>query len=294
MDIYIEGFLIYMKEVKNISYNTSISYMRDLEKLSDYIKKVGIEDLRLVNATNLNSFILELEKNKLSPATISRTITTIKAFYLFLFKKELIISIPTDMLKAPKVEKKTPETLTIKEIESLLEQPTGKKPKDIRDKAMLELLYATGIRVSELINLKLKDVNIQMNYLICISNTKERVIPFGNVAKKALLKYVNNAREFLVDSPNNDYLFLNCSGGTMSRQGFWKILKEYGMSAGIRKEITPHMLRHSFAAHLVQNGADLRAVQEMMGHSEIYTTQKYLNKETLKIREVYSNSHPRV
>ena len=200
---------------------------------------------------------------------------------------------PTDGLKPPKVEKKTPETLTVEEVNLLLDQPSGDSPKEIRDKAMLELLYATGIRVSELIGLKISDVNLSTSSITCKHGSSERSIPFSNTAKAAITKYLKDTRSAMVDDNAGDILFTNCSGQPMSRQGFWKLIKYYGNKAGIEKDITPHTLRHSFAAHLVENGADLKSVQEMIGHSDISTTQIYADLSNSKIREVYAKAHPR-
>ena len=186
-----------------------------------------------------------------------------------------------------------PGILTIEEVDLLLKQPKGNTAKGIRDRAMLELLYATGIRVSELISLKVKDINLKLGYLTCSGGEKERVIPFGSTAKQAVEQYMEGARDQLMGDQESDFLFLNCSGKSMSRQGFWKVLKGYASSAGIQQDITPHTLRHSFAAHLVQNGADLKSVQEMMGHSDISTTQIYMNMNIHKIRDVYMKAHPR-
>ncbi|MBQ3516064.1 MAG: tyrosine-type recombinase/integrase, partial [Lachnospiraceae bacterium] len=199
----------------------------------------------------------------------------------------------TTGLKAPKIEKRVPEILSEKDITKLLEQPSGDSPKQIRDKAMLELLYATGIRVTELISLKTTDVNLTMGFIVCRDAHKERVIPFGTKAKQALIHYINGTRDAMVENKESDVLFANCSGEQMSRQGFWKIIKYYAKKAGIVADITPHTLRHSFAAHLVENGADLKSVQEMLGHSDISTTQIYANLNHNHLREVYDNAHPR-
>lgn len=199
---------------------------------------------------------------------------------------------PSKVLQPPKVERKMPEILSIAEVDLLLRQPKTDTPKGIRDKAMLEMLYATGIRVSELIHLKIQDVNLMMGYITC-RDEQERIVPFGGPAKKALEQYLGGARTALMHGREDDVLFVNCSGGPMSRQGFWKILKCYAKSAGITADITPHTLRHSFATHLLQNGADLKSVQEMMGHADISTTQMYLHLGVNKIRDVYQKAHPR-
>ena len=210
-----------------------------------------------------------------------------------MYKEKMVDEDISDCLRAPKVEKKMPEIMTMNEAVNLLEQPSGDTPKEVRDRAMLELLYATGIRVTELITLKIADLNMQMGYLICKDGNKERMIPFGNKAKTAIFKYLESAREALLVENDTDVLFVNCSGQPMSRQGFWKLIKSYAKKAGIESEITPHTLRHSFAAHLVENGADLRSVQEMLGHSDISTTQIYANMNQNHLREVYKNAHPR-
>ena len=191
------------------------------------------------------------------------------------------------------IEKKLPEILTTEEVNRLLDQPRGGSLKEVRDRAMLEVLYATGIRVSELIGLKVGDVNLQVGYIIIRDAHKERVVPFGAPAKRALVDYIKNARIQLINDLSSDVLFVNCQGQPMSRQGFWKIVKYYAKKAGITSDITPHTLRHSFAAHLVENGADLRSVQEMLGHSDISTTQIYANMSQNKLREVYVKSFPR-
>ena len=203
-----------------------------------------------------------------------------------------MVSDPSKALQPPRVERKMPEILSIAEVDLLLRQPKTDTPKGIRDKAMLEMLYATGIRVSELIHLKIQDVNLMMGYITC-RDEKERIVPFGGPAKKALEPYLGSARAALMHGREDDVLFVNCSGGSMSRQGFWKILKSYAKSAGITADITPHTLRHSFATHLLQNGADLKSVQEMMGHADISTTQMYLHLGVNKIRDVYRKAHPR-
>lgn len=216
-----------------------------------------------------------------------------RAFFQYCCQHGLLSENPADILKAPKIEKKMPGILTVEEVDLLLNQPKENTAKGVRDKAMLELLYATGIRVSELIGLKLENINLRLGYITCEASEKERVIPFGSAAKKAVREYLEQAREELLNHKESDCLFVNCSGKPMSRQGFWKVLKTYAASAGIQQDITPHTLRHSFAAHLVQNGADLKSVQEMLGHSDISTTQIYLNMNVNKIRDVYLKAHPR-
>jgi len=297
MEQVINSFISYLHNVKKTSDNTAMSYRRDLNKVYNFMLEQGIGDVKEITVTNLNSYILYLEKNKFSAATISRNIASIKAFYYFMLKEGMVSTDVSDVLKAPKIEKKVPGVLSTSEIIRLLDQPTGISPKELRDKAMLELLYATGIRVSELISLKVSDLNLQMGYIICFDanrkSGKERIIPFGNAARTAIMKYLSSGRERMVEDPENIFLFVNCSGQPMSRQGFWKLIKFYARKAGINTDITPHTLRHSFAAHLVENGADLQIVQEMLGHSDISTTQIYANMHHNRMRDVYAKAHPR-
>ena len=226
-------------------------------------------------------------------STISRNIASIRALFHYLFKKGVVSEDPSENLRAPRIEKKMPEILTVQEVDRLLSQPNPHTGKGIRDKAMMELLYATGMRVSELLALKTEDVNLSFGYVICHDNGKERVIPIGNVSRDMLQKYMDEARDFFVKNQREPALFTNCSGKPMSRQGFWKVLKGYAESAGIHKDITPHTLRHSFAVHMLQNGADIKSVQEMLGHSDISSTQMYLGLDTVKMRDVYMKAHPR-
>jgi integrase/recombinase XerD len=291
MEYKIQSFETYLIQSKHASQNTIVAYSRDLSKLCAYMKEQGKTSVEDISATNLTSYVLHLERMGLSSATISRTIASIRAFFLYLLRQGIIANDPSEQLKPPKVEKKQPQTLTIKEVDLLLEQPTGDSPKDLRDKAMLELLYATGIRVSELISLRVPDLNLKLDYICCHGEDKERIIPFEQTTHAALEAYLSSGRSHLCQ--NTEYLFTNCQGNPLSRQGVWKILKQYAAKAGIHKDITPHMLRHSFASHMVENGADLKAVQEMLGHSAISTTQIYVKKDTVRLKEVYAQAHPR-
>lgn len=289
MEQEIKGFVSYLHDVKKTSQNTELSYQRDLMKMMRFLRTQKVEKSKDVTETNLNSYILDLEKKGMAAATVSRNIASMKAFYLYMLKNGEVTTDPAEHLKAPKVEKKIPDILSVEEIERLLAQPGDRTAKGLRDKAMLELLYATGIRVTELISLRLDDVNWKLDYIICRDRNKERIIPFGSKARKALDHYMKSARAELVGEKECDMLFPNCSGESMSRQGFWKLLKQYVKQAGIQMEITPHTLRHSFAAHLVDNGADLHMVQEMLGHSDISTTMMY----AVRTRELYAKAHPR-
>jgi len=293
MEKEINDFISYLHNIKKTSNNTELSYKRDLGKLRQYLEENRIDDVKDITKEILESYIVYLGENHFAAATISRNVASIKAFAHYLCKEGVIEKDISDGLKAPKIEKKMPEIMTTEEVVWLLEQPKGDSPKEIRDKAMLELLYATGIRVTELITLKVSDVNMQMGYIICRDGSRERVIPFGAAAKKALKNYLENARNVMLINLQSEILFVNCSGQPMSRQGFWKLIKYYAKKAGIVADITPHTLRHSFAAHLVENGADLRSVQEMLGHSDISTTQIYATLTHNRIREVYAKAHPR-
>lgn len=271
----IANFVEYLKDVKKTSRNTQVSYQRDLLQLCEYLEGQGIYEVSKVTRTSLNSYILYLEREGKATTTISRVLASIKAFFHYEFSMGNIKRDPAELLKAPKIEKKAPVILTVEEIEALMAQPCGRNAKEIRDKAMLELLYATGIRVSELVHLKLEDVNLNVGFITCRDQQKERMVPFGKVARKALQEYLMNSRSILLKGRESEWLFTNCSGLPMSRQGFWKIIKFYGDKAGIKSDITPHSLRHSFAAHLLRNGADIHAVQAMLGHSDTSTTQAY-------------------
>lgn len=291
MENYIEKYVEYLRNIKKSSENTIASYRRDLMKFAAYCNKNCISGIASINETNINSYILYMEKEGLSMATVSRSVASIKSFFGFLHNENFISSDPSINIKPPKVDKKIPNVLTISEVNKLLDQPSDKTSKEIRDKAMLELLYATGIRVSELVSLKISDVNLKMGYIECHDIKKSRIIPVDDSAQRALTKYINGVRKDMCK--NTEYLFTNCKGTPMTRQGFWKIIKVYAKKAGIDKDITPHMIRHSFASHLVNNGADLRAVQEMLGHADISTTQIYQNSRQSRIKEEYQKAHPR-
>ncbi len=293
MEQQLQAFITYLHNVKKTSTNPELSYKRDLAKLQKFLAASGITETEQVSASDLEAYIQDLNENGFKAATVSRNIASMKAFFGYVVREQGIKEDPSAGLKSPKIEKKMPEILTMEEVVRLLEQPKGDTPKEIRDKAMLELLYATGIRVSELIGLEVSDVNMQMNYILCRDANKERVIPFGNEARHALIRYLESSRNTMVEDPNSPILFANCSGQKMSRQGFWKLIKLYAKKAGISSDITPHTLRHSFAAHLVENGADLRSVQEMLGHSDISTTQIYASMNHNRIREVYTRAQPR-
>lgn len=290
----IKKFVEYLEKEKGASKNTRVSYQRDLMQMAAYLEEMGITETVKVTKTVLNSYILHLEKEGKASTTVSRMLASMKAFFNYEFKNGNIKRDPAETIRAPKIEKKEPVILSVDEVNRLLSQPAGNSAKEVRDRAMLELLYATGIRVSELIHLGVEDVNMAIGFITCRDEHKERTVPFGRVAKEALSSYLEQARPELLKGKESPWLFTNCSGSSMSRQGFWKIIKFYGKKAGIAEEITPHTLRHSFAAHLLGNGADMKAVQTMMGHSDISTTQMYMAYAgTSAVREAYIEAHPR-
>lgn len=291
----IKEFIQYLADVKHTSVNTQVSYRRDLIQMAAFLEDKGITDAGKVTRTFLNSYILYLEKEGKAATTVSRVLASMKAFYHYEFRMGLIKRDPAELIKAPKVEKKAPSILSVEEVKRLLEQPCKDTAKEIRDKAMLELLYATGIRVTELISLKVTDINLAIGFITCNDEHKVRTIPFGKTSKEALARYMEKGRDSFLKGTESPWLFTNCSGKAMSRQGFWKIIKYYGDKAGIKADITPHTIRHSFAAHLISGGADLHAVQTMMGHADMATTQAYINyiQKDPPLRDVYAEDHPR-
>lgn len=271
----VDRFEQYLREVKQASENTVQSYRRDLMQMITYLEEKEIREAAKVTKTSLHGYILHMEEQGKAPTTISRMMAAMKAFFNYECMQACIRRNPAESLHAPKVEKKAPVILSVDQVSALLAQPSGQTPKEIRDKAMLALLYATGIRVSELIGIQMEDINMNIGFLVCRDGERERTIPFGRSAKAALEEYLEHARNELLRGKGSDYFFVNCTGGAMSRQGFWKIIKYYGEKAGIEEDITPHTLRHSFAAHLIARGADMRAVQTILGHSDMATTQMY-------------------
>lgn len=289
----IEEYRAYLHNVKKASSNTIVSYIRDVKKYCSYLENNGIYRCRDIRNGDVESYIKYLRKNGFSDATVSRNIASVKSFHLYLTGIGAVNEDINIEVKAPKVVKKIPGILSIEEVDSLLNQPSSNKPKHLRDKAMLELMYATGIRVTELITLKVSDVHLKGSYIICKEENKQRNIPFGTEAKKALNRYLTYGRPKLVKDSNMHLLFTNCSGGEMSRQGFWKLIKSYAAKANIETEITPHTLRHSFAAHLIENGADIHSVSEMLGHADVSSTKIYVKMKNNRIRNVYEKAHPR-
>ncbi|MCC8140793.1 MAG: tyrosine recombinase [Lachnospiraceae bacterium] len=292
MEKEIQEFTEYLETVKRLSRNTVLSYRGDLIKMAAYLQLQGIARAADVSATALSSYVLDMEKKGMSAATISRYVASIKAFFEYLLREHKIAEDPSFSLKPPKVEKHAPEVLTEQEMECLLAQPSSNRPKELRDRAMLELLYATGMRVSELIALRVEDVNLRFGWLICRDVGRERMIPFGETAARAMRDYLEKARDTFLKDGAQPILFLNCSGKPMSRQGFWKLLKGYAAKAGIDKDITPRMFRHSCAAHMAARGAGLSVIQEILGHTDIAATQIYAEFQ-LGMKTEYSKTHPR-
>jgi integrase/recombinase XerD len=294
MNLLLDKFTDYIGSVRKLSDNTVESYCRDIKQYIEYIESKNIHSLKNTNKTTVITYLLYLQKNGRATSTISRSLASIRAFYQYLTSERIIDRDPTVDLESPKVEKKLPTILSGKEVELLLDQPDLNSAKGTRDKSMLELLYATGIRVSELVALDLDDINLELGYLKCCKNNdRERIIPVGTIALEILGKYIRDVRPGLLRGKSETALYVNYKGERLTRQGFWKIIKGYKNKAKINKDITPHTLRHSFAAHLIENGADLKSVQEMLGHSDISTTQVYAQITKNRIKEVYNKAHPR-
>ena len=292
MTDYLALYCSYLTTEKHVSANTISSYMRDLTQYQQWLQQKK-SDLRRAKNAMLQEYLTRLEQLGKSQATMSRFMASSKSFYAYMFAKGYIKTNPTAALKAKKVQRKYPEILTNKEVELFLEQPKCVDEKGFRDHAMLELLYATGIRVSELISLDVDDLNLPAGLVVCRSKGKERSIPLYPGAVKALQDYVAHIRERIVTSDEEKALFVNMNGERMTRQGFWKIIKYYQEKAEIKKDITPPMLRHSFAAHLLENGADLHSIQEMLGHADISSTQIYTHIVKKQLKDVYQKAHPR-
>lgn len=282
----------YLIQIKHASNNTVSSYMRDIHQYASYLDSQAVEVLDATQQT-VAAYVRYLQEHGKSPATVSRSLASLKSLYLFALNEDEIDQNPVHNIKLEKAEKKLPQILSGKEVELLLEQPKCSDMKGFRDKAMLEVLYATGIRVSELINLNYDDVSLSGGFLRCSGSGRTRIIPLYPEALHALADYMEDVRPKMIASPGEQSLFVNVSGERMSRQGFWKIIKFYQEKAHIEKDITPHTLRHSFAAHLLENGADLRSIQEMLGHSDISSTQVYAQLVKQNLKAVYNKYHPK-
>ena len=294
MDQMLDQFLHYLIVEKGLAKNTIEAYSHDLNRFSDYLKAKGIQDILNVGKFDVRAFLLVLKRQGLSTKTISRNLVAIRTFFKFLIQEGILEANPIEEVGSPTVAKTLPEILTLKEVEELLEQPNIKTPLGIRDRAMLEMLYATGMRVSELTRLPMNQVNLEGGYVLLYGKgSKERMVPLGSEAMKWLALYLRMARGRFTKRKESNALFISRSGKGMSRQRFWRSLKEYGRRAGIRKRISPHLLRHSFASHLLERGADLRSVQIMLGHVDISTTQIYTHVTGERLKKIHQRYHPR-
>ena len=290
----ISAYENYLIKVKQASVNTVFSYLRDIRQFSAWLQSTEGTDLMNATQLNISDYLMHLERDGRSAATVSRSLASLKNFYAYVVSSGFMETSPvTGDIRVERGEKKLPQILTGKEVELLLSQPTSADPKGLRDKAMLEVMYATGIRVSELIELDVTNVNLELGIIKCNGSKKTRLIPLYPAALKALSVYMNEVRDTMVAEPDEQALFVNIGGARMSRQGFWKILKHYQQTAQISKEITPHTLRHSFAVHLLENGADVGSLQELMGHCDISSTQMYTQMVNQKLKSVYEKCHPK-
>ncbi len=292
MERQLKNFFDFLENEKKLSENTLQSYKRDLKQFRRYLEACELHYNR-VKEEDIKDYIRELQEDGKKASSISRCIASIRSFYQFILKRKKIKQDPTANIQSPKIEKRVPSVLTSKEVELLLDQPKDVDLKGTRDKAMLEFAYATGMRVTEIISLNIDDVNLEKGYVTCKSGTKQRTIPLGTMSLQALKEYVEDARDILIKDENEKALFVNINGGRLTRQGFWKIIKYYKEQAHITKDITPHVLRHSFATHLLQNGADLKAIQTMLGHSDISSTQIYMQFQDEGLKDIYKKAHPR-
>ena len=289
----IGAYEIYLTKVKHASENTVASYIRDIRQYANWLsaeRAFGVAD---ATKADVQAFLTHLTEDGRSGATLSRNLASLKNFYAYLASSGFVAQTPVVDVHIERIEKKLPQILNGREIELLLEQPSNSDAKGIRDKAMLETMYATGIRVTELIELNIEDVNLDLGVIKCTNSKKTRVIPLYTGALRALTRYLRSVRSLMIADPDETALFVNVAGSRMTRQGFWKILKFYQASANIEKDITPHTLRHSFAVHLLENGADLDSLQELMGHSDISSTQVYAQMVNPKLRSVYEKCHPK-
>lgn len=290
--VTIDGYLAYLRDVRRMSPNTVESYARDLAALSAFAEKQGL-DAAALDRRALEAFVRSLMAGGLSPRSTARAVACVRGFYKFLAVEQRRESSPADDLRAPRAWAALPKFLDLDEVDRLLAQPDVATPKGLRDKALISVLYATGLRVTELISLKLASLHLQQGYLTCIGKgDKERIVPIGQEAAGWVERYLADARPKMA-ARSSTWLFVNARGGSLSRVGFWKLLKDYGLKAGITRNISPHVLRHSFATHLLDRGADLRAIQMMLGHADLSTTQIYTHVLEARLRSVYDRFHPR-
>ena len=292
MEKDIKNFLEFIKSDKKLSKNTLESYQRDILQYQEYLeeKKINYKEVNNENVLGYLDYLKGLDKKA---STISRHLASIRLFYQYLLKNKIVKEDPTKGIQSPKIEKKAPSVLSSQEVSLLLEQPNGEGLKSIRDKAMLEVAYATGMRVTEIISLNVSDIDIESSLVTCKNENNQRIIPLGKLSLSALKEYMTIARPNMIKDDNETALFVNVNGKRLTRQGFWKIIKFYKEQAHITKDITPHVLRHSFATHLLQNGADLKSIQTMLGHSDISSTQVYMQFQDDSLKNIYNKAHPR-
>jgi integrase/recombinase XerD len=289
----IDGYLIYLRDVRRMSPNTVSGYARDLAALATFAESRGRE-VDALDRRDLEAFVRSLMASGLSPRSVARTVACVRGFYRFTAVEKKRDGSPADDLRAPRAWPALPKFLSLEEVDCLLAQPDSTTPRGLRDKALIELLYATGLRVSELLSLKMNNLHLDEGYLTCVGKgSKERIVPIGNEAAEWVRRYISQGRGALLQRAST-WLFVNArDGGSLSRVGFWKVLKDYGIKAGISGELSPHMLRHSFATHLLERGADLRSIQVMLGHADLSTTQIYTHVLEARLRTVYDRFHPR-
>ena len=292
MEEQLNLFFGFLENEKKVSTNTLQSYKRDLKQFEKYLE-TSEEDYKDLTDEGIKTYIKHMQNEGKKASTISRGLASIRSFYQYEAKNKKVEKDPTEGIQSPKIEKRVPSVLTSKEVALLLEQPKNVDLKGTRDKAMLEFAYATGMRVTEIISLNVEDINLETGYATCRNGKKERTVPIGEMSLKALKDYMINARHTMIKDENEQALFVNVNGQRLTRQGFWKIIKYYKEQAHIDKDITPHVLRHSFATHLLQNGADLKSIQTMLGHSDILSTQIYMQFQDESLKNVYRKAHPR-
>ncbi len=294
MDRYLDMFLNYLLVEKGLARNTLEAYSRDIGRYLDFLGHEGCTEPQEVRPLHVAAFIARLKETGLSPRSRARALSAVRMFHRFLVIENICPTNPTSIIEAPKTLRKLPAVLSGREVERLLAAPVGEEPAEVRDRAMLELLYATGLRVSELVELKVRDVNLTAGYLLALGKgSKERLVPMGDAARGAVAVYLESARGVLGREGRSDCLFLSRLGEGMSRQAFWNIIKKRALAAGIVRNISPHTLRHSFATHLLENGADLRSVQLMLGHADLSTTQIYTHVTRERLKKVHAEFHPR-
>ena len=292
MEKNIIKFLEFIEKDKKLSSNTLESYQRDIYQFKDYVDENKIDYIK-IESSQIVEYLDYLAKTNKKPSTISRHLASIRLFYQYLLRDKNVKEDPTKGIQSPKIEKKAPSVLSSQEVSLLLEQPRGEDLKSLRDKAMLEIAYATGMRVTEIISLNIENVDLHAGSVTCKNENKQRIIPLGKLSLKALNEYIAKARPILIRDEKEQALFVNINGRRLTRQGFWKIIKFYKEQAHISKDITPHVLRHSFATHLLQNGADLKSIQTMLGHSDISSTQVYMQFQDDNLKTIYQKAHPR-